>query len=117
MLGFSGAPVEMAGVPFHSVKSYLAKLVPLGESVAICEQVGDWIARSALSEILYGATLTAAFEARLQDWCKACGAAMTSRAQWQFGASLGQRKLQELLKVASLAAWNAQALRRKSRHA
>jgi hypothetical protein len=42
---------------------------------------------------------------------------MTSRAQWQFGASLGQRKLQELLKVASLAAWNAQALRRKSRHA
>jgi DNA mismatch repair ATPase MutS len=110
MLGFSGAPVEMAGVPFHSVKSYLTKLVPLGESVAICEQVGDWIARSAPSEVLHGATLAAAFEARLQDWCKACGAAMTSRAQWQFGASLGQRKLQELLKVASLAAWNAQAL-------
>src|ERR1700741_2758818 len=31
----------MAGVPVHSVEQYLAKLVKLGESVAICEQVGD----------------------------------------------------------------------------
>jgi DNA mismatch repair protein MutS len=31
----------MAGVPFHSVENYLAKLIKLGESVAICEQVGD----------------------------------------------------------------------------
>ncbi len=37
----AGAPVRMAGVPFHSVEQYLAKLVKLGESVAICEQVGD----------------------------------------------------------------------------
>ena len=37
----AGAPIRMAGVPFHSVESYLAKLVKLGESVAICEQVGD----------------------------------------------------------------------------
>ena len=36
-----GQPVRMAGVPFHSVEQYLAKLVKLGESVAICEQVGD----------------------------------------------------------------------------
>src|SRR5205085_2743991 len=36
-----GAPVKMAGVPVHSVEQYLAKLVKLGESVAICEQVGD----------------------------------------------------------------------------
>ena len=36
-----GAPVVMAGVPFHAVESYLAKLIKLGESVAICEQVGD----------------------------------------------------------------------------
>src|SRR5437868_4970499 len=37
----AGAPVKMAGVPAHSVEQYLAKLVKLGESVAICEQVGD----------------------------------------------------------------------------
>ena len=31
----------MAGVPYHAVEGYLAKLVQLGEPVAICEQVGD----------------------------------------------------------------------------
>jgi DNA mismatch repair protein MutS len=36
-----GAPVKMAGVPVHSVESYLAKLVKMGESVAIAEQIGD----------------------------------------------------------------------------
>ncbi|HJV88318.1 MAG TPA: DNA mismatch repair protein MutS [Noviherbaspirillum sp.] len=37
----NGAPIKMAGVPFHSVEQYLAKLIKLGESVAICEQIGD----------------------------------------------------------------------------
>jgi len=37
----AGQPVVMAGVPVHSVESYLAKLIKLGEAVAICEQVGD----------------------------------------------------------------------------
>jgi DNA mismatch repair protein MutS len=37
----AGEPVVMAGVPFHSVESYLARLIKQGESVAICEQVGD----------------------------------------------------------------------------
>eukprot|EP01034_Spumella_vulgaris_P008589 gene8589-10934_t len=37
----AGEPVVMAGVPFHSVETYLARLIKLGESVAICEQVGD----------------------------------------------------------------------------
>jgi DNA mismatch repair protein MutS len=37
----AGSPVVMAGVPFHSLEGYLAKLIRLGESVAICEQVGD----------------------------------------------------------------------------
>lgn len=36
-----GKPISMAGVPFHAADGYLAKLVKLGESVAICEQVGD----------------------------------------------------------------------------
>ena len=37
----AGKPVVMAGVPFHAVDTYLARLIKLGESVAICEQVGD----------------------------------------------------------------------------
>jgi len=37
----AGEPVKMAGVPVHSVESYLARLVKLGESVAIAEQIGD----------------------------------------------------------------------------
>ncbi|MBO4120150.1 DNA mismatch repair protein MutS [Cupriavidus gilardii] len=37
----NGVPIRMAGIPFHSVDQYLARLVKLGESVAICEQIGD----------------------------------------------------------------------------
>ena len=37
----AGAPIPMAGVPYHAVEGYLARLVKLGESVAICEQIGD----------------------------------------------------------------------------
>lgn len=37
----NGEPIPMAGVPFHSLEGYLARLVALGESVAICEQIGD----------------------------------------------------------------------------
>ncbi|WP_078120864.1 DNA mismatch repair protein MutS [Thiosocius teredinicola] len=37
----AGEPIPMAGVPFHAAESYLAKLVRHGESVAICEQIGD----------------------------------------------------------------------------
>lgn len=37
----NGEPIPMAGVPFHAAQSYLAKLIELGESVAIAEQVGE----------------------------------------------------------------------------
>ncbi|MBL8306140.1 MAG: DNA mismatch repair protein MutS [Rubrivivax sp.] len=37
----AGEPVVMAGVPVHSVGSYLARLIKLGEAVAVAEQVGD----------------------------------------------------------------------------
>lgn len=37
----AGAPIPMAGVPVHAMEGYLARLVALGESVAICEQIGD----------------------------------------------------------------------------
>lgn len=37
----AGKPIPMAGVPYHSAEGYLARLVKAGESVAICEQIGD----------------------------------------------------------------------------
>jgi DNA mismatch repair protein MutS len=37
----AGTPIKMCGIPFHSLEPYLAKLVKLGESVVICEQIGD----------------------------------------------------------------------------
>lgn len=36
-----GEPIPMAGIPYHAAESYLGKLVRLGKSVAICEQIGD----------------------------------------------------------------------------
>nr|WP_322565297.1 DNA mismatch repair protein MutS [Thiohalophilus sp.] len=37
----AGEPIPMAGVPYHAVESYLARLVRQGQSIAICEQIGD----------------------------------------------------------------------------
>ena len=37
----AGEPIPMAGVPYHAVETYLSRLVRKGESVAICEQIGD----------------------------------------------------------------------------
>lgn len=37
----AGNPIPMAGVPYHAAESYIAKLVHLGLSIAICEQIGD----------------------------------------------------------------------------
>ncbi|MDR3452807.1 MAG: DNA mismatch repair protein MutS [Rhodoferax sp.] len=179
----AGEPVVMAGVPFHAMESYLARLIQRGESVAICEQVGEvtgkgpverkvvrvvtpgtltdsellndktesillalhqgarntcglawlsvtqgelhlaqcapdevdaWVARIAPSELLFSADVTAGFEQKLKALRQASsnGSALslTRRPEWQFDAALGQRKLQEQLQVASLAAWDADAL-------
>ncbi|MDO5505803.1 MAG: DNA mismatch repair protein MutS [Pseudoxanthomonas suwonensis] len=46
----AGQPIPMAGVPYHAYEGYLARLVALGESVAICEQVGDPAASKGLVE-------------------------------------------------------------------
>lgn len=172
-----GQPVVMAGVPFHSVETYLARLIKLGESVAICEQVGDvatskgpverkvvrvvtpgtltdsallnekseslllavhqgprnslglawlsvtqgevnlaecgpdelgeWVARIAPGELIYSAGCTPVFEQRLQLLRQATGVVLALRPEWQFDAALGQGKLLERLRAASLAAWGA----------
>ena len=59
----NGAPIKMAGVPYHAAEGYLAKLAKMGEAVAICEQVGD-VATSkgpverAVTRIITPGTLT-----------------------------------------------------------
>lgn len=175
----AGEPVVMAGVPFHAMEGYLARLIKQGESVAICEQVGEvtgkgpverkvvrvvtpgtltdsallsdkteslllavhqgprnrcglawlsvtqglvhlaecspveigeWVARIGPSELLYSAGVTPAFEQRLKTLRTSSPVSLAIRPEWQFDGALGQRKLLELLKVASLASWNAQAL-------
>ncbi|RSF01131.1 DNA mismatch repair protein MutS [Achromobacter aegrifaciens] len=37
----NGTPIPMAGLPVHAMEQYLARLVAMGESIAICEQIGD----------------------------------------------------------------------------
>ncbi|SMB28475.1 methyl-directed mismatch repair protein [Sterolibacterium denitrificans] len=59
----AGQPIPMAGVPFHAMEGYLARLVRLGESVAICEQIGDPAASKgpverAVTRIVTPGTLT-----------------------------------------------------------
>jgi DNA mismatch repair protein MutS len=58
----AGAPIKMAGVPFHALESYLAKLVKLGESAVIVEQVGEVTGKGpverAVTRIITPGTLT-----------------------------------------------------------
>ena len=66
----AGAPIKMAGVPYHAVEQYLARLVKLGEAVVIAEQVGEPGAQKgpmerAVSRIVTPGTLT---DAALLDW-------------------------------------------------
>ena len=169
-----GEPIAMAGVPVHSLDNYLARLIKLGEPVAICEQVGDvatakgpverkvvrvvtpgtvtdteLLADKSDALLLAVATrtqrgtathglawlgltqgqigLTECTERELAGWLARLNAAevlvdrehvaaaltqakvaITHRPAWQFDAALGQRKLCEQLRVASLAGFNAQ---------
>ncbi len=58
----NGAPIKMAGVPYHSVEGYLAKLVKLGESAVIVEQIGEVTGKGpverAVTRIITPGTLT-----------------------------------------------------------
>ena len=171
-----GEPIAMAGVPVHSLDTYLAKLIKLGEPVAICEQVGDVATakgpverkvvrvvtpgtltdtelladkRDALllavathtqrGKVTHGLAwlgltqgqigLTECGDRELAGWLARLNAAealvdreqvpaaltqakiaITHRPTWQFDTALGQRKLCEQLRVASLAGFNAQDL-------
>ena len=168
----AGEPVVMAGVPVHALETYLAKLIKLGEAVAICEQVGDVatakgpVERKVVRVVTPGTVTDTALladksdslllavaklgntwglawlglsngqlglsecgERELPGWLARLAAAetlvdrdripaalrdvrtaITHRPAWQFDAALGQRKLCEQLRVASLAGFNAAEL-------
>jgi DNA mismatch repair protein MutS len=185
----AGEPIAMAGVPFHAVEGYLAKLIRAGESVAICEQMtaptgkgiverkvirvvtpgtltesellsdktdtvllsihaekstiglawlsltqnqiqlttckadalSDWLTRIAPSELIvsHDAPDRAmdALQAILDKASSSTKFTLTPRPAWQFDAALGNRKLCEQLKVASLQAFDADAPALDSAHA
>ncbi|RYY95914.1 MAG: DNA mismatch repair protein MutS, partial [Comamonadaceae bacterium] len=79
--------------------------------LAECDGDGfaDWVARVAPSELLHSADVTAAFAQRLQA-VRGGGLPLTQRPEWQFDSGLGQRKLLEQLKAASLTSWGAEDL-------
>jgi len=172
----AGEPVVMAGVPVHALDNYLAKLIKMGEAVAIAEQVGDVATAKgpverkvvrvvtpgtvtdtellsdkrdalllAVSErrhkgvTTYGLAwlglsngqlgLTECGERDLPGWLSRLNAAealvdrdavpealkqsrlsITHRPTWQFDAALGERKLCEQLRVATLAGYSAHEL-------
>ncbi len=65
----AGQPIPMAGVPAHSADGYLARLVRKGESVAVCEQMGD----PALVQGAGGAAGGAGGDARHRHRCRLAG--------------------------------------------
>jgi DNA mismatch repair protein MutS len=73
----AGVPIKMAGVPAVSVEQYLARLVKLGESVAICEQIGDPatakgpVERKVVRVVTPGTLTDTALLDRKQDACLA----------------------------------------------
>jgi DNA mismatch repair protein MutS len=87
----AGEPIPMAGVPHHSVDNYLARLVRKGESVAICEQIGDPakskgpVERQVVRVVTPG---TVTDEALLEQRRETLLAAVTRRAGKE-GASFG----------------------------
>ncbi|MCK5893946.1 MAG: DNA mismatch repair protein MutS [Endozoicomonadaceae bacterium] len=74
----NGQPIPMAGIPFHAAESYLARLLKLGESVAICEQIGNPATSKGLVErkvvrIITPGTVSdeALLDERLDNWLAA----------------------------------------------
>jgi len=72
--------------------------------------LAEWVQRISPGELLFSAGATPAFETRLRALPVAGAMSIAVRPDWQFDASLGERKLLDQLKAASLAPWQAQEL-------
>ncbi|MEY4763005.1 MAG: hypothetical protein RLZZ200_2861 [Pseudomonadota bacterium] len=87
----AGEPIAMAGVPVVSLENYLARLVRKGESVAICEQVGDPakskgpVERQVVRIVTPGTLVEDALLDRSRESLLAALVADSSAGQWRFG--------------------------------
>jgi DNA mismatch repair protein MutS len=107
LLAVHQAPRNRCGLAWLSVTQgelHLAECAP--------DELDDWLARIAPSELLYSADVTPAFEKRICDLKAMAARSLTlcQRPEWQFDGALGQRKLLEQLHAASLSAWSAEDL-------
>ena len=107
----AGAPIPMAGVPYHAVEGYLAKLVRLGESIAICEQIGDPASAKGLVErkvvrVVTPGTVTdaALLEERRDNLLLAISAGRTGYGLAHVDLSSGRFLLGEVIDAEALAA-------------
>ncbi len=107
LLAIHQAPRNSCGLAWLSVTQ---GELNLAECAA--DELGDWLARIAPSELLFSADVTPAFEQRIKalKTAAARGLTLCQRPEWQFDAALGQRKLLEQLHAATLSAWNAEDL-------
>jgi len=107
----AGAPIPMAGVPYHAVEGYLARLVKLGESVAICEQIGDpalakgLVERKVVRVVTPGTVTDAALlEERRDNLLLAIAAGKTGYGLAWLDLSSGRFLLNEVADAETLAA-------------
>ncbi|MFI4937177.1 MAG: DNA mismatch repair protein MutS [Candidatus Berkiellales bacterium] len=99
----AGEAIPMAGVPYHAAENYLAKLLQLGESVVICEQIGDpntskGPVERQVTRILTPGTLTdeALLEAKTENLIVAVSAGKSSFGISSLELSSGRFVLQEV---------------------
>ncbi len=98
-----GAPVQMAGVPYHALDNYLARLVRMGESVAICEQVseptpGKGLVERKVVRVVTPGTITeeALLESRQDNLLAALAGSATDLALAWLDLASGQFRLRPL---------------------
>ncbi|MDR2332170.1 MAG: DNA mismatch repair protein MutS [Burkholderiaceae bacterium] len=107
LLSLHQGPRAKAGLAWFSVTQGLVHLAECSH-----DEVAQWIARIAPSEVIYSAGVTERFEQQLlqlrQSGLLTCP--LSLRPDWQFDGALGERKLLEHLGAATLQAWNAEGL-------
>jgi len=99
----AGEPIPMAGIPYHAADQYLAKLVKVGESVAIGEQVGDPatskgpVERRVVRVITPGTlTETGLLEAERDHWVAACSIKKKTIGLAYFNVAGGRLRLKQI---------------------
>lgn len=98
---------QRCGLAWMSVTQGRIHLAECGQ-----DELGEWLARIAPSEVIYSAGVTERFEQGLfaLKHSGAISCPLSPRPDWQFDTGLGERKMLELLGAASLKAWEAEAL-------